>query len=175
MQTGDAEIIHDSFGVRSQFFGGQVGARSEFDYGPLYAELLGKVAVGDSHETVRVNGNTTLIPAATGVPVVAPGGLLATATNIGRKSRDEFAVVPELGVNVGYQPVPLLRFFVGYTFLYWSDVVRAGDQIDRTVNLTVVPSSGTFGPLTGPARPVVPFRTTDFWAQGVQFGFELQY
>ena len=174
LQTGDLEVLHDSFNARSQFFGGQVGVRSEFDHGPFYAEFTGKVGMGDSHESILVNGATTLVPAATGVPQVAPGGFLATATNSGRFVRDRFAVVPEVGINAGYQPCPLLRLFVGYTFLYWSDVVRAGDQIDRTVNLTAVPSSGTFGTLVGPARPTVPFRGTDFWAQGVTFGFELR-
>ena len=175
IQTGDLEVIRDDFHARSQFFGAQVGLRSEFDRGPFYAEFTGKVGLGDSHESVLVNGDTTLVPAATGVPIVAPGGFLATATNAGRLVRDRFAVVPEVGINAGYQPCPQLRLFAGYTFIYWSDVVRAADQIDRTVNLTAVPSSGTFGPLTGPARPAVPFRTTDFWMQGVSFGFELRF
>ena len=175
IQTGDVEVIRDAFAARSQFFGGQIGLRSEFDRGPFYAEFTGKVGLGDSHESVLVSGATTLLPAATHVPAVATGGFLATTTNIGRKVRDRFAVVPEAGVNLGYQPCPLVRLFVGYSFLYWSDVVRAADQIDRTVNLTAVPSSGTFGTLTGPARPAVPFRTSDFWAQGVNFGFELRY
>ncbi len=175
VQTGDLEVIRDAFNARSQFYGAQVGLRSEFDRGPFYAEFTGKVGLGDSHESVLVSGNTTLVPAATGIPVVAPGGFFATSTNIGRPVRDRFAVVPECNVNVGYQLFPQLRLFVGYSFIYWSDVVRAADQIDRIVNLTAVPSSGTFGTLTGPARPAVPFRGTDFWMQGVSFGFELRF
>ena len=175
LQTGDTETIHDFFGVRTQFFGGQVGIRSEFDHGPFYLEFTGKAAVGDSHELVRISGSTTLLPAATGIPVVAPGGFLATSTNSGRHFRDQLAFVPEGGINLGWQPIPLLRFYVGYTYLYWSNVLRAPDQIDRTVNLTQVPSSPTFGTLTGPARPAVPFRTTDFHGQGMNFGVELRY
>jgi hypothetical protein len=174
VNVGDILVIQDAFGVRNQFFGGQVGLRTEFDRGPCYVECTGKVGVGDSHEAISINGATTLAPA-TGSGTVAVGGLLATSTNIGRSIQNRFAVVPEVGVRLGYQPCPLFRFFVGYSFLYWSDVVRAGDQIDRTVNLTVVPTSSTFGTLTGPARPAVPFRTTDFWAQGASFGFELRY
>ena len=74
LQTGDLEVIRDSFNARSQFFGGQVGLRSEFDRGPFYAEFTGKVGLGDSHESVLVSGDTTLVPAATGTPVVAPVG-----------------------------------------------------------------------------------------------------
>ena len=44
-----------------------------------------------------------------------------------RVRHDEFAVLPELGFNVGWQYNPLWRFYVGYTFLYWSDVARPGD------------------------------------------------
>jgi hypothetical protein len=64
---------------------------------------------------------------------------------------------------------------VGYTFLYWSQVVRPGNQIDTTVNTTQVPTHPEFGPLTGPAQPMVPFRTTDFWAQGISLGVEVTF
>jgi Putative beta barrel porin-7 (BBP7) len=173
--VGDTVIIQDSFRVRSQFYGGQVGMRSEFTHGPFFVDLLGKIALGDSHEVVGINGATTLLSGSTGLTTSVPGGFFATSTNSGRVERDRFAAVPEIGVNLGYQPLPQLRFFVGYTFLYWSDVVRAGDQFDRTVNVTAVPSSGVFGALTGPARPAVPFRTTDFWVQGVNFGLEFRF
>jgi hypothetical protein len=180
VQTPDVLGIGDGFQARSQFYGGQLGARAEFARGPFYLDVLGKLALGDSHQSVRVTGNTTLLPVGadglpSGPPLTVPGGLLATATNLGRTERDRFAVVPEFRLAVGYQPVPQFRLFAGYTLLYWSDVVRAGDQIDRVVNLTQVPSGGTFGPLSGPARPSVPFKSTDFWAQGVQFGFEVRY
>jgi len=172
--------INDGFQTRSQFYGGQVGARAEFARGPFYLDVLAKAALGDSHESVRVTGNSTLQPVGpdglpSGPRLTAPGGLLATATNIGRVERDRFGFLPECRIGLGWQPCPQFRIFAGYTFLYWSDVVRAGDQIDRVVNLTQVPTSATFGSLTGPARPFVPFKTTDFWAQGVDFGVELRY
>ena len=67
LQTGDLEVFRDAFNARSQFFGGQVGVRSEFDHGPFYAEFTGKVGLGDSHESILVNGVTAAVPAATGV------------------------------------------------------------------------------------------------------------
>ena len=49
----------------------------------------------------------------------------------------------------------------GYTLLGWSDVLRAGEQIDDALNLTQIPP----GTLTGAARPTFPFDATSFWAQ----------
>jgi hypothetical protein len=58
----------------------------------------------------------------------------------------------------------------GYTFLYWSSVVRAGDQIDLTVNPNLL--SDTPG---GPARPSFAFHETGIWAQGLSLGVELAW
>jgi hypothetical protein len=89
-----------------------------------------------------------------------------------RPRRDEAGVVPELNVRLAYQVTPRLAACVGYTFLYWSDVVRAGDQIDQTVNATLIPPPAA---PSGPARPAFGFRSTDFWAQGLDLGLELHY
>ena len=98
-------------------------------------------------------------------------GLLAQSTNSGRFTRDMFSVVPEIGVNVGYQITDNLTAYVGYNFLYWTNVARPGDQIDRTINISQL--SG--GNLAGPARPVFTPRATDFWAQGVNFGLAFRW
>ncbi len=70
---------------------------------------------------------------------------------------DNFAMVSELGATLGYDVAPRLRATVGYTFLYWSVVARPGDQ------LTFLPPAQTV--------PV----TTDYWAQGLNFGLEWQF
>jgi hypothetical protein len=59
--------------------------------------------------------------------------------------------------------------------MYWSSVVRPGDQIDTTINRTQLPSVFAPGMLVGAPRPGFQFHPTDFWAQGVSFGLELQY
>jgi hypothetical protein len=60
---------------------------------------------------------------------------------------------------------------VGYSFIYWSRVARAVDQIDRDVNITQQPP----GPFVGAPRPEFILRTTDFWAQGLNFGLEWKF
>src|SRR5204862_492234 len=83
----------------------------------------------------------------------AQGGLLALPSNIGRYSRDRFAVLPEASINLGYQVTPWLRATAGYTFLYCSNVVRPGDQVNLAVNPTQLPSNLTAPAPSGPAHP----------------------
>src|SRR5439155_16426377 len=114
-----------------------------------------------TREAANIEGSTSLQTPTTTVTV--PGGVLAVASNSGRNARNEFAAVPEVGVNLGWQLRPWLRANIGFTFLYWSNVLRPGDQIDRTINFAQVPSDPTFGLPGGPRRPAFTFNETDFW------------
>src|SRR5262249_15573982 len=98
-------------------------------------------------------------------------GLLAQPTNSGRFSRDVFSVVPEFGINVGYQLTDYCTAYVGYNFIYWTNVVRPGDQIDFSVN----PSQLSGNPLIGTSRPTLVARNSDFWVQGVNVGLAFRY
>lgn len=168
----------DEFDMRNHFYGGQIGIRSEYGIGRLFFNMTTKVALGDMHETASVHGQlVTNEFTGFGATQTVPGGYLAQRTNIGHFSRDRFAVIPDVNVNVGAQITDRARVFVGYSFLYASEVIRPGDQIDRRINPT---QSSTFGgappkTLVGPAAPVFPFNGSDFWAQGINFGLELRY
>jgi hypothetical protein len=166
--------VADHFGAHNHFYGGQVGLRGGCTWGRLGLDGSVKVALGSTHEVVSIDGSTALVTPA-GVAGTANGGLLALPSNSGRTSRDEFSVVPEVGVRLRVQITEWLSAHVGYDFLYWSDVVRPGDQVSRSVNLTQLPTSAAFGPLVGPAQPAPLFHRTDFWAQGIDFGLELRY
>jgi hypothetical protein len=167
-------VLYDHFGTRNEFYGGQLGARAEYGLGHLFFSAQGKIALGSVHEVISLGGFTGGSGPNT-VMGIAPGGLLALSSNAGSRSHNEFAAVPEIGINVGYQISAHLRVFVGYTFLYCSDVVRPGDEINRTVNPTLVPSSRTFGQPLGPAEPSFSLQRTDFWAQGANFGLEFHF
>lgn len=177
INKGDQFIVVDSFGTRNNFYGGQFGVDWEWRFGRAYLGVTGKLAMGVMHEEVTINGSTAFIPAATGVPVTAPGGLLALPSNIGSYSRNQFAVIPEVGVKIGYQITNHLSAYMGYNFLYVSNVVRPGDQIDRAVNTSQIPilRGGAGGLGGGPARPAFVFRGSDFWAQGLMWGLEYRY
>ena len=49
--------------------------------------------------------------------------------------------------------------------------IHAGEQIDLGINPTQIPP----GSLVGEARPIFPFRDSDFWAQGLHFGVEFWF
>jgi hypothetical protein len=172
---GDHISVVDSFSTHNRFYGGQIGVDTEFHQGPWFVDLRGKLALGDTRQVVRISGGQTITTPA-GVTSSFLGGLLALPTNIGHFHRDQFGVMPELGVNVGYQFNDHWRAFIGYNFLYWSSVLRPGDQIDRVLDVTKIPNFLLNPPPPAPqARPAVLFRDTEFWAQGVNFGLEFRY
>jgi hypothetical protein len=169
---GTALAIGDRFDTVNEFHGGDVGLRGELHRGAWLLQGLAQVAVGNNHEVVDITGATTVsVPGAP--PVTHQGGLLALPSNIGHFSRDRTVVIPEFGLRAGYEISPGLRAFVGYTFLYWGDVARAGNQIDLGVNPALLPPVSR--PVTGPARPAPQFEDSSFWAQGINLGLELRY
>jgi len=171
---GSTISIADQFDTHNYFYGGQIGAKAEFCWGRAFVDVQGKVALGVTHEVVDIQGSTAITTPG-GPTVVIPAGFLASGSNSGQFSRDAFAVVPEVGVNLGYQVTNNFRAFVGYTFLYCSSVVRPGDQVDVGLSGTQIPTDSRFNPQGGPQRPAVLLQDTDFWAQGINFGLEFRY
>ena len=166
--------VVDQFITQNNFYGGQIGLRGEWWRGRLFVNARGTLALGDTEQHVRISGSTVLtLP--DGTVVTRPGGLLALPSNIGSFHHDDFSVVPELRINVGYQVTDHLRAFIGYTFLYWTEVVRPGEQVNLNVNSTQIPTSLEFGPLVGPAQPSFSFHHSDFWAQGLNLGAEFRF
>jgi hypothetical protein len=162
---GTTKDLFDSFDTGNQFNGGQLGLAYRGRLDQWWLEILGKVALGNTSSNVRVDGATvTTLPDGRSATFV--GGLLAQETNIGEYRQNQFSVIPEFGVTVGYNVTPQLRATFGYTFIYWNNVFRAGDQIDRS--LSQLPPE----PPTGDHRPAVPMKSTDFWAQGMQVGVD---
>jgi hypothetical protein len=166
---GSRATIYDEFVAHNRFNGGQLGLHADIAHGAFFCELSGKVALGQTFEMVRIDGATNIGGIAT------PGGLYALPSNIGRSTRGVFAVVPEGTVKIGVKLTDSGRFYVGYNFLYLSDCVRPGDQLDRTLNTANVPVFNPSGAYVSPDRPRSLFSQSDFWTQGLMFGFESRY
>jgi hypothetical protein len=164
--------ISDEFDVRNQFIGGQIGFQSEFRLGRCFTDFTAKFALGNMNEQLSISGFTNSSVA--GVNTSTVGGWLALPTNIGKSNLDNFAFVPELTWKLGYQWTQRISTYIGYNWLYMSRVLRPGDQIDATINPTLVPVSGAAGPF-GPPRPARVFNETDFWTQGVTLGLSIRY
>lgn len=170
MPGGGGFLVHDRFGTRNNFYGTQLGAYGEYRWGRFSLGVKGAVALGTTEQIVDISGSTRITSPGSN-PANFPGGLLTQTTNIGRHTRDVFGVVPEVGLNLGYQWTDHIRTFVGYNFIYWNSVARPGNQIDPGVNPNLLPP--VIG--GGPNRPAFHFSGSEFWAQGVTFGVEFRW
>jgi hypothetical protein len=171
---GAGIVVNDAFGTRNNFYGGQIGIDMQFRRGRWSLNLMEKIALGDTQETVNINGSTVFMPVG-GPASVQPGGLLALPTNIGHYTQNKFAIAPETEVKVGYQLTDRINLFATYSFVYLNQVVDTAHVIDRNVNPTQLPSLLGPGTLVGPARPIFVFKSSDFWAQGVSIGIEFRF
>lgn len=158
----------DQFSTRNQFWGGQVGLKWGYRGERLTANVTGKIGFGAMIEHATIEGGTTITTASGSTSAV--GGVLALPTNIGNYTRTKTAFVPEASINLGYRFFPWATVNLGYNFLYSTEAVRPGGQIDTVVNAANIPfSGGTTG------RPAFNFKSEDFWIQGISFGLTLQY
>lgn len=163
-----AFFIRDQFQTQNQFHGWDFGTSWHFCKGCWTLDLLSKVALGNTRSQTDIDGSTIITQQ--GVSEIFQGGLLAQRTNIGTHINDEFTMVPELGATIGYQLNPCWRVTFGYTFIYWSRVIRAGDIISRDLNPDLLPPEEDF--TEEHLRPVFRPIYDHFWAQGLNVGLE---
>jgi len=154
-RRGGSNFTYDDFGARNRFLGSQAGVECEIYHRKWFLDSWAKIAVGDNFEQLEIEGSRLLGGR------LLPGGLLTQPSNIGRHRRHQFAYVPEIAVNFGYQVQQHIRASVGYNFLLLGNVVRPGDQIDTRIN-----TSGA-GPV-----PAFSFNQGEFWIHGLTAGFE---
>lgn len=138
------------------------GALGEADVtleGATVGSVCGSLVVEDSELTFVPGGGSASIS----------GGLLAQETNTGRYERDDFSVLSEIGLKLGCDISCRLRATLGYSFFYWPDVARPGDQVD--LNVSQLPPESA----TGANCPEFSFLRNGFWAQGLQFGLAYRF
>lgn len=165
--------VYDRFETVNDFYGGQLGLAGERRYGNFILGYRGTVALGITRSKTRINGSTsTLTP--DGDSSRSVGGLYALPTNIGEYTSDRFSVIPDVQLTLGYQVTKNLRIFGGYSFMYWANVLRAGEQIDRTVNASFIPNPGGDAG-TGALRPAYSRQDTGYWAHGWSAGLEFRW
>jgi Putative beta barrel porin-7 (BBP7) len=181
---GNVTTLSDSFQTSNQFYGGQIGIRLGAEFDRFSLDITGKFAAGSAHQLVDIQGAITQ---AGPNPLVPPGlgtfrgGLFAQSSNIGVHDANPlsipFMILPSLELKLAFQLTPHIRAIAGYDFLYWTQVLRPGNQINHNVNLSqnaVLDPNGV-GTLVGPAQPAPLLNRSDFWAQGISFGLEFRY
>ncbi len=169
INSGDFFALSDEFSTHNRFYGGQVGARLNWTGGRFSLDATGKLALGATHQSVDIQG--TSLTSAGGF---SPGGFYAQPSNMGHTAANQFGIIPSVELKFSYRITRAVLLFVGYDFLYWNQVVRPGNQMDRNVNVSQS-SILSNGILTGPALPGPLFNRSDFWAQGLTVGFEFRF
>jgi hypothetical protein len=162
--TSSTIQVLDQFHSRNDFHGGEIGIATAYRQCRWSFDANLKLAFGNTYSRNEINGWTTIDG------VGYSGGLLALPSNWGVHSANQFSLIPEVGVTFGYDLTRHLRATVGYTFIYWNNVTRPGNQID----LGVAPSQ--FPPATQAAsKPAFVQHNTDFWAQGINLGLDYRF
>ncbi len=164
-------VLNDNFRTRNQFNGGELGFQWMGRRGYWSLDMLMRLGLGNTRQEVIINGTTQSTQ--NGATTTSNGGLLAQRTNSGTFVRNQFGVVPELGATLGYQVTQRMRFIAGYSFIYWSNVVRPGDQIDTTVNPNLLPPENPTQ--TAFLNPRFTFQDSDYWVQGLSLGGEYRW
>ena len=104
---GEQINITDTFRTRNFFNGSELGLIADYYHGRWSLEASAKMSMGWNHEVTFINGATTLILPNGMVEVPPPpppnGGLLGLYTNNGSYSQEVFMVIPEFGMQIGYQ------------------------------------------------------------------------
>jgi len=170
--TGESGSASDTFRTQNGFYGGAFGLRGRYSHGPWSVETAASIAIGASHEVLNVSGGFVSNNFQGGMRS-GPEGVFAQPANEGQFSSVHFAVVPEVNIKLGYEITPSIRVTIGYDFLYDSNVIRPGDQINRNI-----PKGQTFlqgGNIISTTSPSRIFRTTDFFAQGMNVGVAFRF
>ncbi|HEV3144357.1 MAG TPA: BBP7 family outer membrane beta-barrel protein [Gemmataceae bacterium] len=157
----------DHFQTFDRFYGCQTGCKGEWHFGRFFIEGRSTIALGADDQIIAAKGDRNVhTPRSYSAQTY---GLYVLPSNTGTFERGEPDFVTETTVNMGLDLTRHIRLHGGYSIILWNNPVRPGDQIDA-INLSQV--SGKF---TGPLRPIIPFRTSFFWAQGVNAGVEIRW
>jgi hypothetical protein len=166
----------ESFTTQNRFFGGQLGIRGNMYLDCMTVTGQFQLGVGDTNESINIQGSQLrILP--NGQTMVSQGALLALPSNIGRHDRNKFTLLPELGLKLSFPVGDHWVLSAGFTTLYWNRIIRPGDQVDRVVDITQIPSfPGAAAAIpTGFARPGVPFQQSDLWLMGVMVSAEFKW
>jgi hypothetical protein len=169
----DTMADEDRFRTTNDFYGLQLGGKLRWESDWCSLTAFGKAGLGATDQQVNISGSTTLFTP-TGNQA-ASGGILALPTNIGQHDRTVLGFVSELGATFGVNVCKHLELTATYSILYWNQVVRPSAQIDRNVNVNLVPSDAAFGTASGSPQPAFSFNQEAFWVQTLNFGVVLHY
>jgi hypothetical protein len=169
--VGTQFVTTDNFGTRNMFNGLDLGLNPQFVWNNVSLEFLGKIAFGTLNTQEDITGYQVVT--SPGSPtIVRNGGLYALPSNIGSYHQDHFWILPEAGATLDWKIRPNIDLRLGYSLLILNGIVRAGDQIDTSLNPNLFPGSPA---QTGPNHPTFFLRRSDSYIQSVTLGLQIAY
>jgi len=171
IETGDVYQIQDSFRTRNQFLGCEPGLFGTHQRRRWSLDGGVRLGIGVTRQQLNVSGQTVVTQS--GVTTTSPGGFLAQRTNSGSWEHNRFTLLPQFDVGLGYQMTNTWRASVGYSLMYWGNVLRATEQIDPVINPGLLPPEQN--PLTGPLRPAPLLHESSYLAHGITIGLERRW
>ena len=174
-RTGGAVGIQDTVRTRNQYYGGQVGVASRLGAcnRGLGIDAGLKFGMGGVRQEAQIFGSNTFLSAA-GVADTQLQGLFARPFNQGSFSRNKFAVLTDLNLNLTYNFTPAAKVYFGYNVMWVSSVIRPGEVIDPIINDSRARFVANPTPSTAD-RPAFSWNANDMWVQGMTFGVNLAY
>jgi len=161
---GTLDVL-DSFVTKNEFHGGHFGVQGDYRWGCWGVELAARFGFGNMRQQAILSGATSNSTQNSGL-------LVQEETNAGTHSQDEFSYMHDSGVKLAYYPTERIRLSVGYSLMFFSDVLRPGDQIDMAVDSRLFPPTD---PPAGAVRPAFAFNSNHFYMHGLNFGLECRF
>ena len=163
--------IQDSFRTKNFFRGCELGMFGSHRGGRWTLDGGMRLAIGATEQDLDVSGQTTVTQASP--PMTSPGGFLAQRTNSGSWDRNRFSLIPQFDASLGLRMTDTWTVSVGYSLLYWGQVLRATEQIDPALNPGLLPPEQDS--LTGELRPQTLLHESDYVAHGITIGLEKRW
>ncbi len=169
----------DRFQANNNFYGGQVGFEALWCCQYFSVTARTKLAIGCMCERGRIKGSflTNYFFTGKADPALFPAGYFALPTNKRPFTNNEFALIPEVNVDLLIPIFCQTHLRIGYTCLYANQVLRPGREMSRVINPTQAPAI-TAEPITsvmGEKAPKPLTKQSSVWAQGVNVGIEFSY
>lgn len=166
--------IDDGFLTTNKFNGVDLAWSSRITRNYWTLDTMFRIGVGNTQQKVGIAGQTSIVDQNAQNPTTETFdvGILALASNSGLFEQDQFSVLPEFNLTVGYQLTDHLKATLGYTAIYWSNVARPGQFIPTMANpdLFAPPIASA-----GDPRPLFKWDTTDYWVNGISYGLEYRW
>ncbi|WP_047814822.1 BBP7 family outer membrane beta-barrel protein [Rhodopirellula islandica] len=170
---GDTTVLYDNIETENRFYGGQIGFETMVNRGKWSFKALTKVHLGNMEQIYRGSGLRTFTDAGFVTTTSTDGGVLALGDTYNTTALDEdkFTFAPEANVKLGYKFRPNVSMSVGYSFIYWDDVLLSGDNINNVYNGDGI----TFPPGAALAQPVSERKDSSLYTHGIDLGCVIDF